>query len=234
MASSTAWITRWTPAEPLPLGEGANLPAYIAAAEQHTAPASVEAFAVAMKPLVDWVQRFGPALEPTEQDGGRPGVRRSQIADIVRGYRELLADLPGDILAEAVKAVVGRHRYRTLPSPGDIRACAEDAVRERNDRLRRLRTAKLKADMEAKTRAAEPTGPRERTPEMIAAAEAMAAEARRVLAEAKPHTMPKEPGDLKPDESDYRAACRRVAEETKAFRRIPKPWDRPVKMEAAE
>jgi hypothetical protein len=224
-ASSTAWITRWTLADPLPPGEAAKLPAYLAAAEQHAAPASTEAFAVAMKPLVDWVQVFGPALEPSEQDGGRPGVRRAQIADIVRGYREPLADLPGDLLADAVKTVVARHRYRNLPNPGEIRAHAEDLLRERNDRLRRLRTAAMKAQMEAASRPDDT--PRERTPEQIAEAERMAAEAKRVLAEAKPQAIPGTPADLKPEDTDYRAACRRVAEETKSFRRIPKPWDRP-------
>ncbi len=179
-----------------------------------------------MKPLVEWVQRFGIVpLEPTEQQGGQPGVRRAQVAEIVRGYRDALSDIPGDILADAVKATVDRHAYRNLPTPGDIRARAEAEMRERSDRLRRLRTAKMRADMDAKARAAEPSdAPRERTPAELAAAAAAKEAALQALSEGPVKAMPAERDDLRQVRDDSTAAARRrVAEGLAGFRKIERP-----------
>jgi len=182
-----------------------------------------------MKPLVEWVQRFGIVpLEPTEQQGGRPGVRRAQVAEIVRGYRDALADIPGDILADAVKTVVDRHTYRNLPTPGDIRVRAETEMRGRNDILRRLRTAKIRADMDARGRADEPgDAPRERTPEQLAAAAAAKEAALQALSAGPVRVVPAQRDDLVQRDDSTAAARRRVAEGLAGFRKIERnaqPW----------
>lgn len=221
LESSTVWLTAWTPAEPLPPEVRGQLPVLVASAESSLVPADVQQFAVSMDELMQWVERYG--VIPLDTN---PARRRAQIADVVRGYDAALADLPADILLSAIRETIRTHKFRTLPMPGDIRAFAETELRERQTRLLRLKTAAMIAEREAKARA-EYSAPRERTPEQTAAAAAMVQAVRAVPVE--PKAMPAEPGDLKPDPvADHREAVRRVAEETKAFKRVPKPWERPA------
>ncbi|WP_376956337.1 hypothetical protein ABNQ39_00045 (plasmid) [Azospirillum sp. A26] len=191
----------------------------VASAESALAPADVQQFAVSMDELMQWVERYG--VIPLDAN---PARRRAQIADTVRGYDAALSDLPADILLNAVRETIRTHRYRTLPMPGDIRAFAETELRERQTRLLRLKTAAMIAEREAKARA-EYSAPRERTPEEIAAAAAMAEQVRAMPV--VPQTVPAQAADLKPDPvSDHREAVRRVMAETQAFKRVPKPWER--------
>lgn len=195
----------------------------VAAAEQHVQPTNAQAFAVAIKPFIDWVQRYGVIpLEKPEADGGEPGRRRQQIADIVSGYREDLGDLPTDVLCDAVKKVVGGYRYNSLPKPGDFRAVADAEMRERNNRLRRLRTAAIFAERVSGD-GSDFSETRERTPDQIAAASRMAEQVRSIPVEIKP--VPARKSDQKPEDTDTKEAVRRVMAETSGMRRIPKPWE---------
>jgi hypothetical protein len=221
LRAATSWLTVWTPADPVPDGEPTKLPAYVAAAEEQIRPANQKEFAVSMLPLIEWVQRFEVVpLEPTEKEGGRPGKRQEQIAEIVRGYRQDLSDLPADLLAIAVKRTLEGYRYRKLPMPGDIRMRADEQLSERRFLLMRLKTA---ADI-AKRSKPEPMVPRERTPQSAEMAARMVAAVNSI--DAEPKKVPAEPDDLRPEKDSSPAAVnRRVQESLQGFRRIPKPWE---------
>ena len=122
-----------------------------------------------------------------------------------------------------MRATIAHHQFRTLPMPADIRKYAETELRERQARMLRLKTAQQIAERQAKA-TEDYAFPRERTPEQIAAAAAMAAAVSRI--DAAPKAMPTERSDLKPEDDDRRAAILRVQQETRAFKRIPKPWER--------
>lgn len=94
-----------------------------------------------MDALVQWVERFGvvPLSDASAQ-------RKTQIADIVRGYRAALSDLPSDVLLRAVLDTTRTHRYRNLPLPADIRTHADAELRARQTRLLRLKTAQQIAE----------------------------------------------------------------------------------------
>ncbi|PWC69129.1 hypothetical protein TSH7_01405 [Azospirillum sp. TSH7] len=189
----------------------------VEAAERAVAPADVKAFAVAMDALVQWVEVFGVIPLPAD-----PDKREAQIGAIVAGYRAPLADLPADVLVNAVRATIANHQFRTLPMPADIRKYAEAELRERQARMLRLKTAQQIAERQAKT-TADYAFPRERTHEQIAGFSAVVAAVSRI--DAAPKAMPTERSDLHPEDDDRRAAILRVQQETRGLRRIPKPWE---------
>lgn len=189
----------------------------LASAESAIAPASVQGFAVAMDALVQWLERF--AMIAFSDD---PQERKRQITDIVRGYRDALSDLPADLLMRAVTQTTQTHRFRNLPLPADIRTHAEAELAERKARFLRLKTAAQVADRQRQGK--DRHGPRERSPEQLAAAAAMVAEVARI--DASPKAIPTAVGDLAAGgQDDRREAVRRVAAETTGMRRVRKPWE---------
>lgn len=217
VASSTRWLTAWTPSEPVPSEARDQLPLLVASAESALAPADIQGFAVAMDTLVQWLERFG--VVAFFEDAAQ---RKSQIADIVRGYREALADLPSDVLMRAVADTTRSHRYRNLPLPADIRAHAETELRERQNRLLRLKTAAQIAGRVAGQKSGWPEM-RQRSEAEIAAAADMLRAVQGVAVE--PATDGAADVVRKSDDADdRREAIRRVV--SGGLRRVPKPWER--------
>lgn len=123
--AASRWLMENQPrSDNLPATLAAALPSIIAQAERAMVPASFEAFSVQMDRLLTWAQDFNlPATD---------------VEALVRQYRELLGDLPAEILAMAITETLRSWSYRSMPLPGDIRkkAAAE---------FERLRTIKLRA-----------------------------------------------------------------------------------------
>lgn len=138
--SSMPWLQSWKPWEDVPADRVPALTEGLTIVEQALEPASVRAFGVCMAPMIEWVQRFGviPLAENKDQ-------RRKQVADIVSGYREPLADLPPDLLDDAIRETIASHRFRALPLPGDLRARVQDELTRRHDLRRKMITAVSKA-----------------------------------------------------------------------------------------
>jgi hypothetical protein len=108
----------------LPATLAESLPAIIEQAERAMAPASFEAFSVQMDRLLTWAQDFNlPATD---------------VEALVRQYRELLGDLPANVLALAIHETLKTWSYRSMPLPGDIRKKAAGEYE-------RIRTIKLRA-----------------------------------------------------------------------------------------
>ena len=214
--SSTVWIQNWAVCEPLPEGEAEKLPAYIAAYEAGLAPADVKAFAVGIKPLVDWVQQFGVIPLSADTD-----ARRRQIADIVASYRVDLGDIPADLIETAFRRAKGSHVFRNLPLPGEVRAQIADELARRQSKLLRLKTA----EMIARRRRQEAPFEREiPSPETAERVSVLVKEACTNLSSMTPEA--RSGAEEAERDEDRAEAVRRVTAETKWMRLVPKPWER--------
>jgi hypothetical protein len=142
---------------------------------------------------------------------GTPADWEGKVDD----YLEAFEDVPLDLVQKACKNA--RLNLKFFPKPAELRAAILDELAERRHALRRLKTAEVKAA----PRLPEPK--RERTPEEIAAAAAMVEAVSKL--DIAPRAMPTDRSDLKPEDTDHREAVRRVMAETRAFRKVPKPWE---------
>ncbi len=114
--STPRWLTSWKPSDTLPATARAEIEASLPALRRALAPATAKEFMVAMDGYVDWLEAFGVAALPP------PGPEREKRLETVIGLmREDLADLPADLLAEALRRIRRNHRFRNLPLPADIR-----------------------------------------------------------------------------------------------------------------
>ncbi|HLH51734.1 MAG TPA: hypothetical protein VKV96_20515 [Roseiarcus sp.] len=132
-ASLRDFLTSWDPTQPLPPEVKAGLPAAIEAASASIAPVDEKRLAVAIDETFSLLKL--PAHWPK----------------IARFYLEALADVPADLVAEALKSIRLSHRgYYDFPQPADLRAPIEKALSERRnlrakmiaaERLSRLQSA---------------------------------------------------------------------------------------------
>ncbi len=178
--SCAASLASWRALNTLPAETRGQVAAAIPALEAALAPATVQAAAVGLEPLIRLIDRYGLVPLPTDPDD-----REAELGRIARMYREDLADLPSDLLVLAVQRVVTTHRYRNLPLPAEFRkAVAEELAR------RRLALSQLQA-VRKFGRFAEPALPPEErlTP-------AQASETRRSVAGATAILRPAEGGDV--------------------------------------
>ena len=203
--SPPAWLSGWRTEQPVP-APLAQVQAAIADAEAALIPADPRAVAVELDRVL--------AVHGTPKHW-------DEIAD---DYLDAFEGVPLDLLQVACKNA--RLNLKFFPKPGELRAPILAELAERRQALRRLQSAAIQA---ARAPAAAEPERIDRTPEEIAEAERMAAEAKRALAQAQPMRIPGEPEDLKPERLDERAALRRVREETRGMRLIPKPpgWGAP-------
>lgn len=93
-------------------------------AEAALKPATERDFAVAMDRLLEFAALYEIAAVET--------------AKLVAQYRRALADLPADVLVDAIDATLRGWTYRKLPLPGDIQ-------RHANDEMARRRRLKIRA-----------------------------------------------------------------------------------------
>ena len=123
--SCAASLASWRALDTLPNEARVRVAAAIPALEAALEPATVQAAAVALEPLISLIDRYGLVALPADQDG-----REEALGRIARGYRDDLADLPSDLLVLAVQRIVRTHRYRNLPLPAEFRrAVAEELER---------------------------------------------------------------------------------------------------------
>ena len=87
-------------------------------------PASPQAFAVMIERLVHFAQAFGATV--------------NDMAGVMEFYRDSLADLPADLLGQAIKETMRTHKYNTLPRPADIRQHIAEELSHRHDMVRML------------------------------------------------------------------------------------------------
>lgn len=100
----------------------------IAGYDRALVPADARAFAVTIDRLFAFARVFGL---------GNPDTRAA-----VGFYRQALADVPPDLLAEAVRRIVGAWRWgHKLPLPADLRATIADELGRRKVERARLRMA---------------------------------------------------------------------------------------------
>lgn len=90
-------------------------------------PATAEEFAVAMDPLLEFIEVF--RLPDAEQ------VRATTI------YRRALGELPADLLVLAIERTEKRHKYHVIPKPGEIMGYVSEEMEQRKRRLRLARAA---------------------------------------------------------------------------------------------
>lgn len=101
---------------------------HLPALEAMLAPVTAKEFAVAMDPLLEFIEIF--RLPQAEE------VSATKI------YRMALADLPADLLVLAIQRTIANHKYHVIPKPGDIR---ERVTEELEARKRAVRLAKMAA-----------------------------------------------------------------------------------------
>ncbi len=170
----TSLLHGWSPEQPVPADAIPLLPKAIEAYSHAVQPADKKAWLVIMDRFLNWIERFGVVpvpMEPTERNRWR--------MDLIFDYRDALADLPADLLEQAIKQVMATARYRVLPMPGDVRAIVADELRKRQDQLNRLTTAQILSK-----RAPDPQFRTVPTQEDRAAAIAACARIKTMLAEA--------------------------------------------------
>ncbi|WP_146255331.1 hypothetical protein [Azospirillum sp. TSA6c] len=192
------WLENWQPNEAVPV----SIETVRNAIAQHEAalmPADIRAVAV--------------ELDRVLAVHGTPADWEGKVDD----YLEAFEGVPLDLVQKACKNA--RLNLKFFPKPAELRAPILDELAERRHALRRLRTAEVKAAPRL------PEPPRQRTPEEIAAAAAMVEAVSKL--DAAPKAMPTDRSDLRPEDDDRRAAILRVQQETRAFKRIPKPWEQP-------
>ncbi len=92
-------------------------------------PADAKAFGVIIDRLFQFVRTFG--------------IGNPDVVTATRFYRQGLADLPADLLSEAVDAIVRDWRWGAkLPLPADLRNAVADELQARSAPLRRLEVLK--------------------------------------------------------------------------------------------
>jgi len=128
VTSTLRWLESWR------AGEDVERPrALIQTARSRIdlAPASPQAFAVAMDRLLDFAEAFGLKVP-----------KRQQAVEI---YREALRVLPEDLLMTAVERTIADWKWSRLPPPADIRAQVTDEMGHRILLDSRARLAVLQA-----------------------------------------------------------------------------------------
>lgn len=128
--------TEWTASTPLPSEYRAHIAEALPLAEAAASPAGPKAKAVALADLSEWLDVYAPVPLPTDKD-----ERLSRITAIVQRIGKDLGDLPGDLLAKAVRSVTQSHEYSKLPLPGEFRSHVDEELARRCGILQRLQTA---------------------------------------------------------------------------------------------
>lgn len=124
------WLVSWKPSDTLPATARGEVEAALPSLQAALAPSTAKQFAVAMDGFVDWLEAFGVSALPP------PGPEReARLGKIVGLLREDLADLPPDLLVEALRRTRRNHRFRTIPLPADIRDQVKDEWNRRKARL---------------------------------------------------------------------------------------------------
>lgn len=113
----------------------AELPRLIREADLAIRPSTAQEFAVAIDQLWDWAARFNIQADVRGQ---------------TQKYRELLGNLPPDILLDAIKETVASHNFRTIPLPGDIKKRASHEFERRRTIRIRARTMAMYARWQGK------------------------------------------------------------------------------------
>ncbi len=80
-----------------------------------------------MEKLLDWAETFGLPMKDE--------------ATATAFYQASLADLPEDLLMEAIKLTIVNHQYHTLPKPADIRKHVSEDYARRKVTLMRAKAA---------------------------------------------------------------------------------------------
>lgn len=129
------WLASWNPNpdDSLPPEIVAALPALRTEARSVMAPASAREFLVALDLLWKFARTFGIKATPEE------------VEEATQAYRASLADLPLDLLAEAIQRTKAAWTYRNLPLPAEIRAHISDQLTRRRLIANRLRLAEMYA-----------------------------------------------------------------------------------------
>lgn len=128
--SLVPWLASWKPSDTLPAKAKGEVEAALPALQHALVPSTAKQFAVAMDGFVDWLEAFGVSALPP------PGPEReARLGKIVGLLREDLADLPPDLLVEALRRTRRNHRFRTIPLPADIRDQVKDEWSRRKARL---------------------------------------------------------------------------------------------------
>lgn len=130
------WLENWTVSERLSAGCRPAVEAAVAMLEASLAPAGAKERAVALGILFDWVAAYEVARIPDD-----PEERRVWVAQKMAAYSQDLADLPADLLMQAVDVVRRTRRYSSLPLPGDLRAAVAEPLAVRRAALNKARLA---------------------------------------------------------------------------------------------
>lgn len=88
---------------------------------------------MAISKLIEWMDAFGIVKLPEERT-----ARAKRIGGLVQSYLDNLADLPGDLLIDAVEAVKRNHTMHVAPLPGEIRKMAAEELSRRHLNLTKL------------------------------------------------------------------------------------------------
>lgn len=120
-------------AEALPDGVAEHLPAAIASMEARMVPVRADVLAGLMVRLWD------------------SGVPKPEAATLVQ-WRRLLEGYPADVLGVAVDEVAKSHVWPRPPAVADVVKFCRPEMDRRAVWLRKLKTAKVRADMDAKNR----------------------------------------------------------------------------------
>ena len=126
-----AWLDRWEPwitaQIPVPL---VTLTAARIEAETALTPADERAATLALAELFRWARLFGLKLDDLEATA--------------REFREALADLPADLLTQAIGMIRRTWHYPSLPLPGDLRRQVTDELARRRMLATKLRQAEAR------------------------------------------------------------------------------------------
>lgn len=167
-------LTNWSPAEPVPADIDHRIVATaIAAYDRAMLPASPEAFAVTFDRLLSRARMWGIKL-PQRQTDTDP----DPLVDLVRAYRQDLADVPADLLDQAITWAC-RHWTNgfRLPTPGELRNQISDQMSRRTMEKGRLNLALLRLPKDR---------PSAKKKDQVEASAALAAVREKLVAEHQP------------------------------------------------
>jgi hypothetical protein len=163
-------LTSWQPGDQLPNEALAALPAAIERLEAETRPAPEDVVGNAVFELLQWCQDFKLLTLPEKGSPDRPKA----VERFVTSYRKALSTLPPDLLRYALDQLYENYRpkFPRPPTPAEAVAFGRDALRERQETLRKAQAAHGHAKRNPE-QYEPPMDARKRSPEEVAAVEAI-------------------------------------------------------------
>lgn len=135
LPSVQKWLTDWQPEhdQTIPPQIAKHLPELKTAITAALMPPTEAQFTQALEAIWTTPAMFGIKLEP------------GQIAGATTIYRQVLSELPLDLLDEAIKRTISNWTYRNLPMPAEIRNHVTEELSRRRLIQTRIKIAEMYA-----------------------------------------------------------------------------------------